>query len=243
MALAGALIGVPGAIVAQQDPIAADAGKPKELIKPVTIKVVYEVFSLPMKQAAAIQRSGVSDDVFYAKMLAGLKDKSVKQESFLMLRSNSGQKVTGMQAQEYIYPTEYMPAELPNMVANVEKSGDAKKEGRGVFPVTPATPSAYSMKKIGETLDVEATSDAEGTAIQLRISPTRASLIQRLSIGQGVSKLEMPYFANPKLVTGIVTKSGKPSYLGTVSDPIFLQPKGEEQQVFFAFVTATNVSQ
>jgi hypothetical protein len=92
-------------------------------------------------------------------------------------------------------------------------------------------------------LEVEAMSGADGKTIQLRIAPMRVSLIQRDTTGQGVSKVEMPRIANPKLVTGIVTSSGKPAYLGTVSDPSELQPEGEEEHVFFAFVTATNVTQ
>ncbi|MFT6573644.1 MAG: hypothetical protein ACJA16_001828 [Akkermansiaceae bacterium] len=66
-----------------------------------------------MKEAAAIQRSGISDSAFYAKMVAGLKDKSVKQESFLMVRSDPSLSVTGEQIQEYIYPTEYEPPGFP----------------------------------------------------------------------------------------------------------------------------------
>ena len=243
MALCGALIGFPGGLVAQEDPFAERKDNPKEEVKPVTIKVVYEVFSLPMKQAAAIQRSGVSDSVFYAKMLAGLNDKSVKQESFLVVRSDPGQQVTGEQIQEYIYPTEYNPPELPNMVANTEKSDDGKNAKSGIFPVTPATPTAYETRNLGETLEVEAMSAADGKTIDLRIAPTRVALIQRMAIGQGVSKLEMPYFSNPHIKTMIATRSGKPAYLGTVSAPPALQPEGKEQEVFFAFVTATHVSQ
>ena len=243
MALCGALLGLPGGLLAQEDPFAADTGKLKEQVKRSTIKVVYEVFSLPMKQAAAIQRSGISDSAFYAKMVAGLKDKSVKQESFLMVRSDPGQVVTGEQIQEYIYPTGYEPPELPNTVANTEKSDGGKQIESGVFPVTPATPTAYETRYLGETLEVEAMSGADGKTIQLRIAPMRVSLIQRDTTGQGVSKVEMPRIANPKLVTGIVTRSGKPAYLGTVSDPSELQPEGKEEHVFFAFVTATNVSQ
>jgi len=244
MALCSALVGFPGGLLAQEDdPFAGGKDKPKEIVRPSTIKVVYEVFSLPMKQAAAIQRSGLSDSAFYAKMVAGLKDKSVKQVSFLMVRSDSGQRVTGEQIQEYIYPTEFEPPELPNMVANTEKSDEKKKSEKGVFPATPATPSAYDTRSIGESLEVEAMAGVDGKTIEMRISPTRVSLIQRDTTGHGLSKVEMPRFADPKLKTGIVTKSGKPAYLGTVSDPSELQPEGEEQHVSFAFVTATNVSQ
>jgi hypothetical protein len=196
-----------------------------------------------MKEAAAIQRSGISDSAFYAKMVAGLKDKSVKQESFLMVRSDPSLSVTGEQIQEYIYPTEYEPPELPKMVANTEKSEGGKKIEGGVFPVTPATPTSYDTRNLGETLEVEANCGADGKTIQLRIAPMRVSLIQRETTGQGMSKVEMPRIANPKLVTGIVTKSGRPAYLGTVSDSSELQPEGKEEHVFFAFVTASNVSQ
>lgn len=242
MTLCGALIGFPLGLMAQDDPFAVGKEKAKEAEKPSTIKIVYEVFSLPIKQAAAIQRSGISDSAFYAKMLIGLKDKTVKQESFLVARTSPGQLVKVEQIHQYIYPTEFEPAELPNAVANTGKSEDGEGKKEMIFPVTPAHPTAFDTRNIGETLEVEAQRD-QGGAIALRIAPSRVSLIQRDTTGQGVSKLEQPRFSNPRLSTGIVTRSGKPAYLGTVSDPVELQPKDGGQHVFFAFVTATNVSQ
>ena len=203
------------------------------------LSVVYEVFSLPMTKAAELQRAKLADSEFYGKLVEGLKDKSVKQETFLVARSMSGTKVRVEETKDYIYPTEFDPPELPNMVAGQNQK--TKKEGKSmrIFPATPANPTSYDTEALGEMLEVEAM--LKGNLIDLRLAPSRVSFIQRDVSGQGLARTVMPRIARPKIQTGILTRSGKPSYLGTVSAPSELQPKEGEQRVFFAFVTATSL--
>lgn len=249
--LVALMTGIQPAVLAQtpdppKPPAEQDPFDPKNdlfKIEEGTIKVVYEVFSLPMTSAAELQRAGLTDEVFYAKMLGGLKEKTVKQESFLIARATPGQKVEVSESREYTYASSFEPPELPNAFAGSKAEEGGKKSPLKIFPVTPATPSAFQTKVLGETLEVTAETVAGDAFIALRLVATRASFIQKDVTGQGAAKVEMPRFSAPKIVTSVSTKSGKPSYLGTMSFPAELQPKEGEQRVSFAFVTATKIKQ
>lgn len=236
LVVCGALLGFPAPVFAQNDNPFSGNEVPK---KGAMIKVVYEVFSLPMTKAAELQRAKLADSDFYLKLLAGLEDQSVKQESFLVSRSQSGYRARVEEVKDYIYPTEFDPPELPNMVAGQPRK---PKEGGGsmrIFPVTRVNPTSFETQPLGEILEVEAV--INGHFIDLQLAPSKVSLIQKDTAGQGGAKIVMPRFARPRIRTGVHVRSGRPFYLGTISAPKELQPKEGEQRVSFAFVTATQL--
>jgi len=92
--------------------------------------------------------------------------------------TRSGQQSSIQIIREFIYPTEYEPPELPN---NVGSGGGVLligpggviggSGGGGSFPVTPATPTAFEMREVGVTLEVEPVVDAERKFIELTLNP------------------------------------------------------------------------
>ena len=241
LTLGVSLLGIPATISAQENQTIPPKPAVSMPVNPLPVKVVYEVFTLPMTDAAALQRAGITDAKFYSRLVAGLKENKVKLESFLTVRGISGQSMVTSQAEDYTYPLEFEPAELPNQVIGMGKKRDTKGKEITVFPVTPATPSAYKKKLLGETLEIEAVVKENGW-IGLRVAPTRTALIQKDSYGQGLSKVEMPRFSTPEIRTAVKTLSGQAFYLGTVSAPDELQPEEGVQMVSFAFITATDLS-
>jgi hypothetical protein len=243
MTLCAALLGFPVMALAQNDPFSGDGGVDANVPagQAQTIKVVFEAFSLPMREAAALQRAGLSDTAFYGELVKGLEDDSVKQESFLMARGIEGQKFLAEQKQEKIFPTEYDPPLLPNMVSGTGLVKGKKGEVVPAFPVTPSNPTSYETKNVGALLEAEVTPGQEGR-IEIRLAPSQVTFLQRDVFGQGTATIEIPRFANQRIQTGIFARSGKPVYLGTMSPPIELQPKKGETRVWFSFVTATIVS-
>jgi hypothetical protein len=240
----GSLLGFPASMLAQNnDPFAggAEADPPvlPEKAPETPLKFVYEVFSLPMTKAAELQRAKLADSEFYGKLVGGLKDKSVKQETFLIVRGLPGRRVSVEETKDYIYPTEFDPPELPNMVAGQRQKDQEEGKTMRIFPVTPANPTSYEIETLGDSSEVEAA--LSGDLINVRLGPSRVTLIQKDISGQGLAKTVMPRFARPRIQTVIFSRSGKPAYLGTVSAPEELQPKDGEQRVFFAFVTTTKL--
>ena len=245
--LVGAMMMVPGLGFGQDvDPFgngakAKEAGAKTIQREPRTIRLVYEVFSLGMKEAAAIQRSGIGDEAFYKKMLDGLEKMTVKQESFMVLRTLPGNAVKSFEGSVHIYNTEAEPPELPNLVASTGKSVEGEDDAKAMdaFPVTPATPSAFDSRNVGLGLEFEAALEESGQLIEIRIVASEVTLTGRDSYGQGLSATEMPRFSSQELSTGVTVISGKSSYLGTVNPPPEIQEKDGEQRIWVAFVTAS----
>ena len=94
--------------------------------------------------------------------------------------TRSGQSSTIKIVREFIYPTEYEPPELPNSVGVTDETVFIGPNGSlipgsstssGVFPVTPATPTAFETKEVGITLEVLPVADANKQFITVTLNP------------------------------------------------------------------------
>jgi general secretion pathway protein D len=83
---------------------------------------------------------------------------------------------------EFIYPTEYDPPEIPqnfssqsiggltiDPITGLLTFGDAPQDPG--FPVTPANPTAFEMRPVGTTLEVEPIIGDDGVSINLNLAP------------------------------------------------------------------------
>lgn len=73
--------------------------------------------------------------------------------------TRSGQEAMVKSVQEFIYPTEFEPAEVPNSV------------GAGASPVTPTSPGAFDMKEVGVIFKVMPTLGANKHYVDLQLAP------------------------------------------------------------------------
>ncbi|YCM42680.1 hypothetical protein V2O64_15310 [Verrucomicrobiaceae bacterium 227] len=213
--------------------------------KAETIKVVYEVFSLPLTEAAAILRSGIEDQKIYTKMVEGVRAQKVTQETFLVGRTLPGYRSTISQHSEHTYNSEAEPPILPNVITGgagyqVDAEGTPTKAD---FPVIPALPSAFRTSIVGQSLELEAQWSTDRSVIHLTFTSDDARFIQRDAYGQGASTVEFPRFGKQHIKTGLPFKIGEPSYLGTMSPPEELQLENSEERTWFAFITTSLVSQ
>ncbi|MCH7225167.1 Amuc_1098 family type IV pilus outer membrane protein [Haloferula sp. A504] len=76
--------------------------------------------------------------------------------------TRSGQQSSIEIIREFIYPTEYEPPELPNSVGT---------NSEGIFPVTPATPTAFDMRKVGVILEVLPTASKDKRFVDINLKP------------------------------------------------------------------------
>ena len=104
---------------------------------PKNLTVCYEVFSMPIAQAADLHRKGLSEEEFYKQVV-----KAGKLERFVVLtsRSQQGQRTTVESVSEFIYPQQFNPPQFPESINNATQ------------PPLPAAPSAFTMQPIGERL-------------------------------------------------------------------------------------------
>ena len=215
---------------------------------PVNMSFCYEDFSLPLAQAAALQREGLTDAEFYAKVIAAVGKDSIRQETFSVLCTKSGQKCTNENVSELIYPTEYEPAQLSNAVTTgvtgIDKDGKATPAGP--LPVsgpvaiarTPATPTACDTRNLGFTCEMEPMF-SDHQHINLRTVVEHVDFAGRSAWGQEFSTVEMPNFEAHRINTAVMLKVGEPFLLGTINrPPISTLDPDSANRVWFAFITA-----
>lgn len=118
--------------------------------------------------------------------------------------ARSGEKATIEVIREFIYPTEYEPPELPNNVGVTTvpgAGGGAGGGGAGIFPVTPATPTAFETRNTGVTLEIEPTIGENNYTIDLRFVPEIVEFEGFINYGSPIQSPASDALGNPIQVT------------------------------------------
>jgi general secretion pathway protein D len=142
--------------------------------------------------------------------------------------ARSGQKATIEIIREFIYPTEYEPPELPNSVG-ANGGGTNPVTGAqtgGIFPVTPATPTAFETRNTGVTLEIEPTIGDNDFVIDLRFVPEIVEFEGFINYGSPIlspgtdllgnavtsviteNRIEMPVFSKRSVNTSLTIYDG-----------------------------------
>ena len=214
------------------------------------ISICYEDFSLPLAQAAALQREHLTDAQLYAKILAAAGKDSVRQETFSVVRCTSGHMTSVENITEIIYPTAYEPDNLSvavttRLTGTIEDGKDVPAAplpvpGPIVIARVPALPAAFETRNTGFTMEIQPTLAGNRDSVDLRIVPGRVTLVGKSTAGQGFSTTEMPIFESQRVSTSAIVKINEPYLLGTMSQPpVSRQDPDSANRVWFAFVTAT----
>lgn len=141
--------------------------------------------------------------------------------------ARSGEKATLQVIREFIYPTEYEPPELPNDVDSISTSGGIfGGTSSSVFPVTPATPTAFETRNTGVTLEVEPTIGENNYTIDLRFVPEIVEFEGFINYGSPIqspgtdalgnvvqltiteNRIEMPVFSTRRVNTALTIYDG-----------------------------------
>lgn len=181
--------------------------------------------------------TGVFDQNQIQMIMRGL---SQKKGADLMtapsVLAKSAQKATIEIVREFIYPTEYEPPQLPNSVGvggtvnggngGLGGLGVNTSSSAGIFPVTPATPTAFETRNTGVSLEIEPTITDNDLTIDLKMLPqivefegfvNYGSPIQSFStnaLGQSEpititeNRIEMPVFSRRSVNTSLTIYDG-----------------------------------
>ena len=248
------------------DPFAVDPAKPgakkntpqNEITGVLSIR--YETFSLDLVSAASIMRSDRLDAALYELILELVKNSKATQDSLTVLRCRAGQKGKSESIAEYIYPTEWGPAEIPQnlgiqitppksmdgssapAIPQTEKLSNAPRVEDIPLFTTPAHPTAFEHRNLGFTMEVEPQPQADPNTIELRIAPEHVDLAGLSKWGQGVSQLVTPEFETRRISTAIRAQAGVPRLLGTINRPSDSKIDAESAgRVSLVFVTVSHV--
>ncbi len=118
--------------------------------------------------------------------------------------SRSGERATIEIIREFIYPTEYEPPELPQTVGvggGLAGDGAGGNQGGNIFPVTPATPTAFETRNTGVTLEVEPILGDDGYTIDLTFKPEIVEFEGFINYGSPIQSPGTDALGNPITIT------------------------------------------
>lgn len=173
--------------------------------------------------------AGVFTDPQFQVMIRALSQKKgVDLLSAPSVMARSGQRAKIEVIREFIYPTEYDPPEIPNQVGGGIGGGAVE-----VFPVTPATPTAFETRNTGVTLEVDPVLGADKLTIDLNLAPEVVEFDGFINYGSPIStastnlitgapepviitenRIEMPIFNTRKVTTQVTIWDGQTVALG-----------------------------
>lgn len=225
-ALMAACLNAPGQ--ANDDPF-ADGPNDRRADLPKMIRVQVEWVEMEhttMTKLMAGNRVSANDgDLRRACRVLEEEGEATVLETAIVL-ARPGQKAVVESIQEYIYPTEFSPAELPN---DVSISGPG---GEGVDVATPTTPTAFETRNLGTTLEVEPNVGADDRVIDLRLSPEIAyhvgdTVWSEWEGKRGDASVKMPKIYSLRVSTGVTLLDGQYLMMAVQS------PKDEEGNADF----------
>jgi hypothetical protein len=131
----------------------------------------------------------------------------------LLCTSKSGQKVSSESIEEFIYPTEYEPATLPDHSQAKDGEGAKKSEGTRPDAAIGPTPTAFEPRNVGSTLEIEPTLSHDDKTIHLRFVPEIVYHVGNQVWAEwkgehGNSPIQMPKFYVLRVSTSVTLTDG-----------------------------------
>ncbi|HYF36305.1 MAG TPA: Amuc_1098 family type IV pilus outer membrane protein, partial [Prosthecobacter sp.] len=143
--------------------------------------------------------------------------------------TKSGQKATVQVVREMIYPTEFDPPQIPTTISPPPVIIIGVPWVAPPMVATPATPTAFEMRRVGVVLDVEPVISEDGRTIDLTITPEVTDFIGFVNYGSPIrsvnttgtdfleiteNRIFQPIFSTRKIVTGVKVWDGATVVLG-----------------------------
>lgn len=180
---------------------------------PDTWEITCEVFSLPMKDAANLRRRYQDSEKIYAEVRKRVDGGTAILEEFGVLRTSHTGKAATNSIEEYLYPTEYDPAELPNYIGQ----GSPEHDTSGVS--TPANPTSYEKQDLGFTMEVGFTAKESPETIKVDLEVNRVTLKSRDSWGKEKAEAQVPQFGVQQIKRAVLLKKEQNTLVGSISPP------------------------
>ncbi len=181
---------VPIAAEVREQPDAVEAEFPRQ----VSVLVEYIQVTLAEANRLVRENAGKRDVSEMRKELDAAIEKGTAEliESSYIL-TKSGQRAKSESINEIIYPTEYDPGQIPATLSinSVNLSGDAERAIK-----TAPGPTAFEMRPVGTTIEVDPVSGADSKSIDLNIAP---EMVEYLGVTRASG--EAPWFKELSVVT------------------------------------------
>lgn len=154
----------------------------------------------------------------------------------LTLTAFSANRAKVEDGREFIYPTEWLPGELP---AEVSLQNGASA------PLILPTPTAFETRLLGTTVEADSIISEDRNLIYINMAPEITELENMVSIPKERKdarfQVEMPIFHQQKITTNVIAEPGKATLVGTTR-PIKSVRPDRKQPLVVLFVRPTLTS-
>jgi general secretion pathway protein D len=166
--------------------------------------------------------SVLTDPTFQVVLRALDQKKGVDLLSAPRVTTKSGQRAVIEIVQEFRYPTEFDPPQIPQNFGGGGSGTVGGSSTIAVFPVTPTTPTAFETRNTGVTLEVEPTVGADNYTIDLNLVPQVVEFEGFINYGSPISTIN-PASLGLGAVTAAVTNQPSSVVLtpNVINQPIF----------------------
>jgi hypothetical protein len=213
------------------------AGSPRLVAEPAPppppehapqIRLTVEFIEISLEQFTELMFGPPTppSDAALRKQLADLaKQGKARIVETMMGTARSGTKARVESNEEFTYPTEYEPPDLPHEIHVAEDGEKTATAGRDY--ATPPTPTAFETRNLGPSMEWTATADDKGHYVDLNAFPqitwhTGETVWAEWNGKQGKSPIQMPEMFSLRLNLNLTLVSGQPLLAAAVS------PKDDE---------------
>jgi general secretion pathway protein D len=171
------------------------------------------LFGSPVGPAAGVLAlAGIFTNPQFQVVLRALNQKKgIDVLSAPKVTTKSGSSATVEIVREFRYPAEYDPPQIP------------QSTGSGTQPITPATPTSFTMKPTGVRLEVEPTVGSDNYTIDLRLVPEVTEFEGFINYGSPIRNrgivvtdnvINYPVFSERRVETSVSIYDGQTVVLG-----------------------------
>lgn len=201
---------------AEADKPEKDPFKDKSDASMKQIRVQVEFIEVSHEQLTDLMfgpKPPASDGELRQQVAQLVKDSKATVVETLLCTARSGEKATSESVEEFIYPTEYEPAELPDNIHVKDEKEARKADGKRRDLATGPTPTAFETRNVGSTLEFEATLGDDLRTVALRFVPEIVYHVGNQVWAEwkgehGSSPVQMPTFYTLRINTEAILTDG-----------------------------------
>ena len=219
-----------------------------------TVHVQVEWIEVDLKDYAKMtyeQKGTFDSTAFRGEVQKLIEADKAELKELVTINTRSGQRAKTESINEVIYPTEFDPGEV-TAVSGREYKDDGTTKATQFAPVEKSkyphpggypNPTAFEMRPVGVTLEVDPVVGADNETIELNIAPEIVKLVgenvwqEPLIDGEPVATVRQPIFNTMKSTTAVTVLNGKYCFFD-VQQPVDEEGKRIAGKKWLVFVKA-----
>jgi len=156
--------------------------------------------------------TGVFTDPSFQLVIRALSQKKgVDLMSAPSVTTRSGQRASVEVVREFIYPTEFNPPQIPTTIG-ATTGAVGVGGGQSAFPVTPTTPTAFTMRPVGVKMEVDPVLGPDGFTIDLNLAPEVTEFDGFINYGSPIQSSATDALGNPTTIVLTENKINQPIF-------------------------------